>query len=51
MGGGKVCGTPEDALTTIVARVEAASESFHVDLTLLENRFPFSRHRQSWRRA
>ena len=40
----------ENTLTTIVSRVEAISpKSFHMDLTLLENRFQFWRHLQQMR--
>ena len=40
----------ENTLTTIVSKVEAISpKSFHMDLTLLENRFQFWRHLQQMR--
>jgi len=52
MGTGQVVGAPEHAITTAVVRVEAlASESFHMHLTLLENRFHVWRHVKSRRRA
>jgi sulfopyruvate decarboxylase subunit beta len=39
-------------LTTIVAKVEAVGPpTFHMDLTLLENRFQFKRYLESLRRA